>query len=91
MSLFASSPLTSSPTDSVRAALIAALRDRHRPELGDLLASADLLLDGTGLWVGVPSPVDSGWLAQQFLDAAVEAGVPLERIQVVPRGREEAV
>jgi hypothetical protein len=91
MPLFASSPLTSSPTDVLRSALVTALRKRHRPELGDLLTSADLLLDGSGLWVGVPGVVDSSWLAQQLLGAAIEAGVPLERIQVIQRGREEGV
>ena len=89
MPLFASSPLAVTPTDAVRATVIAALHQRHRPELGDLLASADLLLDGTGLWVGVAGALDSAWLAGELFRAAVEAGVPLHRIQVLPRGREE--
>lgn len=91
MPLFASSPLISTPTDTVRTALTAALHHRHRPEIGDLLASADLLLDGTNLWVGVPGAVDSAWLADQLLGAALEANVPLERIQVIARGRAERV
>jgi len=91
MPLFASSPLTLTPTDVVRATLIAALHERHRPELGDLVAAADLLLDETGLWVGVPESVNSAWLWEELLGAALEAGVPLQRIQVLPQGREERV
>ena len=91
MPLFASSPLTATRTDALRWTLIVALRERHRPELGDLLSSADLLLYKTNLWVGVPGIVNASWLAQELLGAAVEAGVPLERILVIPRGREEGV
>ena len=89
MPLFASSPLTSTPTDTVRTALTAALHDRHRPELGDLLAAADLLFDGTHLWVGISGAIDSAWFADQLLGAALEANMPLERIEVFPREREQ--
>jgi hypothetical protein len=88
MPLFASSPLIPSLTDALRSTLITTLHERHRPELADLVACADLL-DGTGLSVGIAGAVDSAWLAQQLLSAAVEAGVPLQRIQILPLGREE--
>src|SRR5438270_13766159 len=75
MPLFASTPRALPPTNAVRATLIASLHPRHRPELSDLLASADLMLDGTGLWVGVAGALDSAWLAGELFRAAVEAGL----------------
>jgi hypothetical protein len=61
----------------------------HRPELADLVASADLDLDFPGLWL---RPHDSAaWLAGKLFAVAVESGLPLEWIRVLPEaepGRE---
>jgi hypothetical protein len=64
----------------------------HRPELADPVASADLDLESPALWL---RPHDSGvsaaWLAGTLFAAAVESGLPLEWIRVLPQtepGRE---
>ncbi len=41
-------PPASSPADAIRQALIGSFYDAHRPELADLVASADLALDFPG-------------------------------------------
>jgi hypothetical protein len=57
----------------------------HRPELADPVASAELGLDFPGVWL---RPDDSGvsaaWLAAKLWAAAVESGLPLEWIRVLP-------
>ena len=87
-SLFA--PL--SPSDALRSALMGSLVAAHRPELADLVAAAELDLEFPGLWL---RPHDRGisaaWLAGKLFAAAVESGLPLEWIRVLPeseRGRE---
>jgi hypothetical protein len=64
----------------------------HRPELADPVASADLDLEFPGLWL---RPHDSGlnaaWLELRLFSAAIESGLPLEWIRVLPQtapGRE---
>jgi hypothetical protein len=64
----------------------------HRPELADLVAAADLAVEFPGLWL---RPHDSGigaaWLAGKLLAAAIESGLPLAWIRVLPEtepGRE---
>jgi hypothetical protein len=43
-----------SPLDQVRSTFIASFYQGHRPELADLVASADLELDLPGLWITAP-------------------------------------
>ena len=81
-----------SPSDTLRAALMHSLVAAHRPELADLVASADLDLDFPGLWL---RPHDSGlnaiWLEPRLFSAAAESGLPLAWIRVLSgnwRGRE---
>ncbi len=69
------------------------LRHAHRPELADLVASADLDLDFPGLWLRLQDSFNSfsaAWLEQGLLSAAVEGGLPVEWIHVLSgeRGRE---
>lgn len=57
----------------------------HRPELADLVALADLDLDFPGLWLQPhASGLSAAWLAGKLWDAAVESGLPLEWIRVLP-------
>jgi hypothetical protein len=73
------------PSDVLRAALMHSLIAAHRPELADPVASADLNLEFPGLWL---RPHDSGlsaaWLAGKVWAAAVESGLPLAWIRVLP-------
>lgn len=82
-----------SPSDAFRAALMGSLIAAHRPELADLVASADLDLDYPGLWLRPhASDLNAGWLAGTLWAAAVESGMPLAWIRVLPGtgpGREE--
>ena len=78
------------PLDALRAAWMGCLVAAHRPELADPAASADL--DYPGIWL---RPLDSGvgaaWLAAKLFAAALESGLPLEWIRVLPEtepGRE---
>jgi hypothetical protein len=81
-----------SPSDALRTALMSSLVAAHRPELADLVASADLDLDFPGLWLRPhASGVSAAWLAGKLFAAAVESGLPLEWIRVLPEtepGRE---
>jgi hypothetical protein len=45
-----------SPTHALRVALMTSLHHAHRPELADVVRSADLAVHETGLWV---RPVDA--------------------------------
>lgn len=82
------------PLDNpLRQALMASLTHEHRPELADLLASADLFLEGRGLWVRPAagfSGVSPAWLASHLQTAACEAGLALDWIQILagPQGGE---
>jgi len=65
----------------------------HRPELADLVASADLDLDFPGLWLRPQASFRSlnpAWLEPRLLSAAVEGGLRVEWIHVLSgeRGRE---
>jgi hypothetical protein len=82
----AASVLPASPLDQLRSALVTSFYQEHRPELADLIESAELLVDGPGVWVR-PAPsfrgVSPAWLEPHLLTAALEAGLPLEWIRVV--------
>ena len=83
LSLVLSPP--SSPADALRAALIDSLHAAHRPELADLVASADLALDFPGVWLRpVAGDLDSAWLERTLLAASVANGLPLEWVRVLP-------
>ena len=89
MPLFASSPFRLlSPGDSVRFALVQSLYRCHRPELADLVESAELGLDLPGLWL---RPAESfADLAPEaieavLLEASTEAGLPLTWIRLLVR------
>jgi hypothetical protein len=75
-----------SPLARLRSALVTSLYQDHRPELADLIASAELFLESSGLWVqpeagfGTVSPA---WLEPHLLTAALEAGLPLDWIRVL--------
>jgi hypothetical protein len=59
----------------------------HRPELADIVASAGLTLDFPGVWLQPrDSSLSSAWLAAKLWAAALEDGVPVSWIQVVPGG-----
>jgi hypothetical protein len=59
----------------------------HRPELADLVASADLDLAFPGIWLQPHTPgVSAAWLAGKLFTAAVESGLPLEWIRVLETG-----
>ncbi len=80
-------PAPSSPSDSVRSALMDALLHAHRPELADIVALADLTLDFPGVWLRPRDPsLSSTWLAAKLWSAALEEGVPVSWIQVVRGG-----
>lgn len=86
-------PLPSSPADALRSALIDSLHAAHRPELADVVASADLAVDFPGLWLRPEasfSSLNPAWLEPWLLSAAVESGLPVEWIHVLSgqRGRE---
>ncbi len=83
----------SSPAHAVRIALIDSLHHAHRPELADLVESADLDLDFPGLWLRPHESfrsLSAAWLEQRLLAAAVEGGLPVQWIHVLSgrRGRE---
>ncbi len=82
LSLVLSAP--SSPADALRAALIDSLHAAHRPELADLVASADLALDFPGVWLRpAAAGLDAAWLEQTVFAASVANGLPLEWIRVL--------
>jgi hypothetical protein len=57
----------------------------HRPELADLVASADLDLEFPGLWLRPhDASIGAAWLAGKLFAAAIESGLPLEWIRVLP-------
>jgi hypothetical protein len=75
----------SSPSDLLRAALMRSLAAAHRPELADLVAAADLDLDFPGLWLQPHhSGLSAAWLEAKLWAAAVESGLPLAWIRVLP-------
>ncbi len=78
---FFSSP---APADALRAALMSSLHQAHRPELADVIDSADLALDRRGLWVRpVDASLDPGWLEEQLRSAAVGGGLSVQTIHVL--------
>jgi hypothetical protein len=75
------------PADAWRAALMSSLHHAHRPELADIVRSADLALYETGLWVRpVDAALNPGWLEAKLFAAAVEDGLPLDAIHVMRGG-----
>jgi hypothetical protein len=74
-----------SPSDALRAALMHSLVAAHRPELADLVASAELDLEFPGIWLRPHATgLNAAWLAGTLWAAAVESGLPLEWIRVLP-------
>lgn len=67
------------PHAAVRSALIASLYREHRPELADLIETAELCLDFPGLWVW-PDPsfasLRPAWLEDRLLSAAPRSRFP---------------
>jgi hypothetical protein len=77
-------PAFSSPAHSLRLALMDSLFHAHRPELADVVASADLTLDFPGVWLQPADPsLATAWLEGKLWAAAVEEGVPVEWIRVL--------
>lgn len=85
MSLLASAPFRFlSPVDSVRLALMQSLYRCHRPELADMVESAELLLDLPGIWLrSDDSFTEFGAERMEciLLEASTEAGLPLSWIR----------
>jgi hypothetical protein len=84
------------PADPLRRALQNSLHHAHRPELADVVGSAELTLERSarrselpGLWL---RPLERGlgraWLAETLFAAATEDGLPLAWIRIVPAGGE---
>jgi hypothetical protein len=66
------------PTDTLRAALISSLHHAHRPELADIVRSADLALHESGLGLQpVDGSLNPAWLEAKFCAAAVADGLPV--------------
>jgi len=85
-SMAAFPPFSSSaaPADALRAALMSSLHQAHRPELADVIDSADLALDRRGLWVRpADASLDPGWLEGQLRAAAVVGGLSVQTIHVL--------
>lgn len=87
MSPFASSPVRLlTPLDSVRLSLMQSLHHAHRPELADLVETADLVLDLPGVWLRPADAfagVSAALLEPALLEAITEAGLPLSWIRVL--------
>ena len=63
---------------------MSSLHQAHRPELADVIDSADLALDRRGLWVRpVDAALDPGWLAAQLESAACAGGLSVPSIHVL--------
>lgn len=76
-----------SPTHALRAALMTSLHHAHRPELADVVRSADLAVHETRLWVRpLDASLNPGWLEAKLFAAAVEDGLPLDSIHVLRGG-----
>jgi len=83
MPLFRTLSAASSPADAVRQALIGSLYKIHRPELADLVASADLAVDLPGVWLRpADRSLSPAWLEGKLFEAALESGLPLTSIRV---------
>lgn len=73
-----------SPADAVRQALIGSLYKIHRPELADVVASADLTFDFSGVWLRPLDPsLSPAWLEGRLAEAALESGLPFASIRVL--------
>jgi len=73
-----------SPADVVRQALIGSLYRVHRPELADVVASADLTFDFSGVWLRpLDGSLSPAWLEGQLAEAALESGLPFASIRVL--------
>gem|GEM_PF-4249346 len=81
---FSPTPAPLSPADALRLALMDSLHHAHRPELADIVASAELDLDYPGVWVRpLDASLGSAWLERKLCAAAVEDGVPVSWIRVL--------
>jgi hypothetical protein len=84
------------PVDPLRRALQSSLHHAHQPELADVVDSAELTLDRSALGSDLPGlwlrPLERGlgraWLADTLFAAAVQDGLPLAWIRIVPAGGE---
>jgi hypothetical protein len=86
--------LIPSQRDVVRSALMTSLHEEHRPELADLIESAEILVDRRGVWVRPAtsfSSLSASWLEPRLLAAAVRGGLPVEWVRVVSGPDEAAV
>lgn len=86
MPLSADPPLPLSFENAVRLRLIVSLYEEHRPELADLVESAELQITDEGLWVRPDAGyagVSSGWLEPRLLSAALEGGLAITTVQVL--------
>ena len=73
----------SSPADALRAALVHSLHAAHRPELADVVASADLALDFPGVWLRpAAGGLDAAWLERPFGRLGRDR-LPLEWVRVL--------
>ena len=83
MPVFADFP-SPAPADALRAALISSLHQAHRPELADVIDSADLAVDRRGLWVRpADAALDPAWLEGQLQSAALAGGLSVASIHVL--------
>jgi hypothetical protein len=73
-----------SPSETLRAALMSSLHRAHRPELADVIDSADLAVDRRGLWVRpADAALDPAWLESQLQSAALAGGLSVASIHVL--------
>ena len=87
MAAFSPFPPSPAPADAWRAALMSSLHQAHRPELADVIDSAELAVDRRGLWVRpVDASLNPGWLEGKLLAAAFETGLPFDSIHVLRGG-----
>jgi hypothetical protein len=87
MAAFSPLSLNPAPADVWRAALMSSLHQAHRPELADVVRSADLAVHETGLWVRpMDASLNPGWLEAKLFAAALEHGLPVDAIHVLRGG-----
>ncbi len=73
-----------SPARALRHALMSSLYAAHRPELADVVDSAELALDFPGVWLRPADPALSpAWLEEKLEAAALASVVAVDWIRVV--------